>query len=89
MKKSDYFERAEEGYGPAVMLVPDTCLFNAEDDEPIFVLRAKDPIAADIVDIWATLAVKHHDFEKMQSAQKIAHQMRVWMVARMERELAK
>ena len=87
MKKSDYFERAEEGYGPAVMLVPDTCLFNAADDEVIFVLRAKDPIAADVVEIWATLASRHHEYEKVQGAKKCAHDMRVWLMKKLQAEL--
>lgn len=31
------------------------CHKNAADDEPIFTLRAKDPLAAEVVRIWAAL----------------------------------
>lgn len=32
---------------------PDSCLNRSADDEPIFVLRANDPLAAKIVREWA------------------------------------
>lgn len=87
MKKSEYFNKAGEEWGPAVTLAPDTCLSKAADDEVIFVLRAKDPIAADVVEIWATLASKDHEYEKVESARKCAHAMRMWLLQKLEREL--
>lgn len=37
-------------------LVGDGCLGKAADDEPVFVLRAQDILAADLVEHWALLA---------------------------------
>lgn len=34
---------------------PYDCLAKAEDDEPIFVLLARDPIGAELVALWAML----------------------------------
>lgn len=34
----------------------DSCLANAADDEPLFVLRAQDNMAADTVRLWARTA---------------------------------
>lgn len=85
MMKHEYFKST---YDPVEVLLPDTCLGKAADDEPIFVLRANDPIAADVVEIWATLASKDHEYEKTVSAKKCAHKMRVWLVADLERRLA-
>lgn len=47
---------------------PESCLNRSEDDEPLFVLRAKDPIAAIIVRRWAQAA----DYEKLHEPEKIA-----------------
>lgn len=55
------------------------CLAKAADDEPIFILRAKDPLASIAVRIWAQLsdiAGLHHD--KTDEAREQAHRMDVW-----------
>lgn len=39
----------------------DTCLQKAADDEPIFVLRAQDKLAADTVRYWARQFLKAYD----------------------------
>lgn len=44
--------KAEEIRGPS-------CLTNAKDDEPLFVLRANDELASSIVRTWAVMYHKH------------------------------
>jgi len=34
---------------------PNSCINKAEDDEPVFVLRANDELAAETVEVWATM----------------------------------
>lgn len=56
-----------------------SCLNRAADDEPIFVLRAKDPLAAKIVEEWSArsvLAGIHQD--RAQAAFRFAQAMRAW-----------
>ena len=58
---------------------PNSCLNRAADDEPIFVLRAKDPLAAKSVEDWAARAVLSglHD-DKAKAAYRFAQAMRAW-----------
>ncbi len=62
---------------------PNSCLGKAADDEPIFVLRARDPIAAHIVREWAKLAETYdlHESEKISRARDVADAMGVWRAA--------
>jgi hypothetical protein len=54
-----------------------TCLAKAADDEPIFVLRASDPIAHECVRHWAAHALwKGVPPLKVQQALDVADQMR-------------
>jgi hypothetical protein len=63
-------ERAARGEG---------CLGKAKDDEPIFILRAQDIHAADLVEKWAIWAqVGGTDNDKVQEAFAIAEDMRRW-----------
>lgn len=57
---------------------PDSCLNKAGAEEPVFVLRAKDPVAAMAVRHWATMAAGTHEAEKIASAQKVAAAMDAW-----------
>jgi hypothetical protein len=59
------------------------CLGRAAGDEPIFVLRAKDPAAATIVRMWAQLALSFamHEPEKIQGAIELADRMVAWRSA--------
>lgn len=54
------------------------CLVRAKDDEPIFVLRGKDPLAGDVVDYWAKCARLggHHEQDKIDDAHLCADKMR-------------
>lgn len=56
----------------------ESCLNKAADDEPIFVLRAKDRIAPKIVRTWALEAHGIHDEEKCRAASELAHDMERW-----------
>lgn len=56
----------------------DSCLNKAATDEPVFVLRAKDPIAPMAIRHWATMAVQTHDPEKIARALNAADQMDEW-----------
>lgn len=50
---------------------PESCLNRAKDDEPIFVLRANDPIAADVVLMWANkYKLQKRGFEAMTDRQR-------------------
>lgn len=62
---------------------PTSCLSKAGDDEPLFVLRAKDPLAPTVVRAWAstaTLADLHA--EKLDEALECADAMDEWRHAR-------
>jgi hypothetical protein len=59
---------------------PYNCYAHAEPDEPIFVLRGKDPAAHIVVAFWAALSKQLHNQseEKMMEASKTAAEMRKW-----------
>ena len=52
----------------------------ADNDEPVFVLRAKDPIAPMAVRMWALMsALLHaHEDRKIAGAHDVARDMTVW-----------
>lgn len=56
---------------------PGSCLNKARPEEPLFVLRAKDPLAANIVRAWAATAESSgtHEAEKIAEARKLADTM--------------
>ena len=57
----------------------DRCLDKAEDDEPIFVLLARDPIAAMVVEYWASLSRDRNiHADKRHEANRHADRMRAW-----------
>lgn len=63
------------------LATPTSCLNKAEHDEPIFVLRAKDPIAAQTVRLWATMASSsHHEESKIVEAMELAKAMDNWRI---------
>ena len=53
-------------------------LQKAGDDEPIFVLRAKDPTAPQIIERWATANMGIQPEEKLGGALELAKEMREW-----------
>lgn len=57
---------------------PASCLNKAAPDEPVFVLRARDPLAAQAVRLWAAMAAGVHEPEKCASALDIAVEMDAW-----------
>ena len=59
------------------------CYAHAADDEPIFVLRAKDPYAHLLVDKWADMkssegSMDEKQIRKIAEARKCAADMREW-----------
>lgn len=57
----------------------DSCLQKAADDEPIFVLRAKDKHAPHVVRLWASLAKETGcPPTKTKEAHELADRMEAW-----------
>ena len=58
----------------------DSCLNNAADDEPLFVLRANDPLAPVVVSYWSKLAYETglHEIGKAAKAASVPGEMREW-----------
>ena len=59
-----------------------SCLNKAEADEPLFVLRANDPVAAQCVRLWKAMAFGIHEEEKLHEADDLARQMDGWRESR-------
>jgi len=57
---------------------PRSCLNKAAGDEPVFVLRAKDPLAAQTIRHWATMAEGYHEPKKIKEAFELADAMDSW-----------
>lgn len=60
------------------MSSPTSCLNKAASDEPVFVLRAKDRVAAMAVLHWATMAEGIHEQERIDEARMLAQTMVEW-----------
>lgn len=60
------------------LLNANSCLNKAAPDEPVFVLRAKDPLAGMTVRHWATMATGTHEPEKLKEALELAQRMEAW-----------
>jgi hypothetical protein len=57
------------------------CLGKAADDEPVFILRAQDALAAELVELWAIRARSAGcPVDKVREAQDLADQMMRWPV---------
>jgi len=56
------------------------CLGKASPDEPVFVLRAQDKFAPDLIERWADKvdAARGTQIDKSRKARALAHQMRAW-----------
>lgn len=53
------------------------------DDEPVFTLRASDPLGPTLVEAWADLAVQLGvPVSQIQDARALAAQMRAWQNVR-------
>ena len=55
-----------------------SCLNKARVDEPVFVLRAKDPFAPQAIRLWATMSVQYHEPEKIDEALALADAMEAY-----------
>lgn len=71
MLKREVMELAAQGQG---------CLGKASPDEPVFILRAQDCFAPDIIENWANCVVSANGgpTDKSRKAKALAHQMRAW-----------
>jgi len=57
------------------------CLGKAADDEPVFILRAQDALAAELVELWAIRArAAGCPVDKVREAQNLAEEMLRWPV---------
>lgn len=63
------------------------CLGKAADDEPVFILRANDKTAPEVIEHWARKVeasycdkhrLKEMPVAKLKEAKALAHQMRAW-----------
>ena len=58
---------------------PLSCFNKAADNEPLFVLRAQDQLAPDLVDRWASiLRAEGGNEAKVAEARALAAAMRAW-----------
>lgn len=58
------------------------CLGRSKDDEPVFVLVARDVTAASTVRKWAeTVVLQHGESEKTDAAYRLADEMDAWREA--------
>lgn len=59
---------------------PASCINKAAENEPVFILRAKDPLAASIVRHWGNKALEFrlHEPEKARAAFDVADAMDAW-----------
>lgn len=62
---------------------PESTWNRAAQDEPLFVIRAKDKLSASMVRMWAEAAAMTgaHELEKIQEARAIAENMEIWRAA--------
>ena len=60
------------------------CQAKAEDDEPVFVLLARDPVAPLIVELWADLRreMGRTEGEQLDEAMQLAKEMEAWALLR-------
>jgi hypothetical protein len=57
------------------------CLGKAADDEPVFILRGQDRLAAPIVRLWAEMASRVGcSADKVKEAQELADAMDQWLI---------
>lgn len=56
------------------------CYAKAEDDEPIFVLLARDPFAPILISLWIELREMNdaHELRKLDDAYDVARDMKKW-----------
>lgn len=57
---------------------PRSCLSKAQPEEPLFVLRANDPLFAPTVRLWAAMAVGTHEPDKIGQALREADAGMKW-----------
>ena len=63
----------------SLLLDASSCLNKASADEPVFLLRANDPVAAQAIRHWATMSVHYHSDSKRQDALDVAAEFERWL----------
>lgn len=58
--------------------LPNSCLNKASSNEPIFVIRGKDPLAPMLIRHWATMADGVHEIGKVEEARSFAEEIEKW-----------
>lgn len=61
------------------LLYQNSCLNKAQAHEPVFVLRANDPVAAQTIRHWATMSANVHCEDKIEGAMQIANDFDGWL----------
>lgn len=62
------------------------CYANAEPDEPLFTLLARDESAPMLVELWAEARrIAHPEDPKIAEAMQCAHSMRLWFITKGKR----
>ncbi len=62
---------------------PTSCINKAADNEPVFVLRANDPLASRVIRYWASLApAGGHELSKAVEAMQVATLVDSWRLAK-------
>lgn len=63
---------------------PFNCYGEATPDEPIFTLLARDPDAALVVEIWASIReARTGPTDRTREARHVAHTMRTWRLRKL------
>lgn len=69
----------------AELCSPNSCINSAEADEPVFVLRAHDPVASDTVRGWASAYMRSKGgWERMDERQRAKYQEAMRLAEQMD-----
>lgn len=61
---------------------PSSCLNTAAEDEPLFVLRANDELAPEIIRVWITRSIiRSMHLRRLEEAELLAQKMEAWKLA--------
>lgn len=63
-----------------------SCWNKARPDEPVFILRAKDPLFSEVVDHWAKCSERYgfHSAEKAAEAREVSRRGEAWRIANVD-----
>lgn len=64
-----------------------SCLNKASAHEPVFVLRAHDPHAAQAIRLWAQMSAENQPVEKLEGAYNVAAEFEQWHHSNVSQDL--